>query len=125
MSTQVVVTLTDQEFAEVERFAKEKGLSISQYVKRYPITDNDFDFRYDFLKKEAVKQPVNSPFTVMSLFEDWNEISRGVKLSLGRCFYHLVKGGNLPNVVPAGKNSSSVQLYIVKEDDYHDKQNND
>lgn len=121
MSNQVVVTLTDKEFAEVEKLAKEKGLSISQYVKRYPITDDDFDCRYDFLQKEAVKQPVNTPFTVMSLFDDWNEISRGVKLSLGRCFYHLVKGGKLPNVEPVGKNSSSVQLYIVKEGDSIEK----
>ena len=117
MSNQVVVTLTDKEFEEVEKLAKERGLSISQYVKRYPISDDDFDYRYEFLKKAAVKQPKNCPFTVMSLFDDWDEISRGVKLSLGRCFYHLVKGGKLPKVEPAGKNSSSVQLYVVKEGD--------
>ena len=125
MSNQVVVTLTDKEYLEVVKLSKEKGLSISQYVKRYSIGNDDFDSLYDYLKNKAIEQPANKPFTVMSLFTDWDEIDRGVKLSLGRCFYHLVKSGKLPGVEPAGKNTSNVQLYIVKGDDCNEKQRYD
>lgn len=121
MSNQVIVTLTDKEYSEVVKLSKEKGLSISQYVKRYSIGNDDFDSLYDYLKNKAIEQPANKPFTVMSLFTDWDEIDRGVKLSLGRCFYHLVKSGKLPGVEPAGKNTSNVQLYIVKEGDCNEK----
>lgn len=121
MSNQVVVTLTDKEYSEVVKLSKEKGLSISQYVKRYSIGNVDFDSLYNCLRIKAIKQPVNKPFTVMSLFTDWNKIDRGVKLSLGRCFYNLVKSGELPGVEPAGKNSSNVQLYVVKGDDCNEK----
>lgn len=49
----------------------------------------------------------------MGLFDDaeWNDLDRGLKLSLGRTFNHFVRGGKLPGVRPAGKNSSNVQLY--------------
>jgi len=48
----------------------------------------------------------------MSVFEDWNCIPRGIKLSLGRNFYHFVKRGELTGVEPTGKNSSNIQLYV-------------
>lgn len=113
MSHQVVVTLTDEEYENVSKLAKIKGLSISQYVKRYEISDVEFDRRYEYLKSKAMQQPINSTFTVMELFEDWDKIDRGVKLSLGRCFYHLVKAGKLSGVKATGKNSSSIQQYTV------------
>lgn len=118
MSVTVSVTLTDKEYADVKSKAEEKGLSIAQYVKRFPISGDEFDERYEYLKKQAKQQPLGSPFTVMSLFSDWNEIPRGVKLSLGRNFYHLVKRneGEVNMVKPAGKNSSNVQLYIREEE---------
>ncbi|MBU8763765.1 single-stranded DNA-binding protein [Micrococcus luteus] len=117
MSVTVSVTLTEAEYAEVERKAKEKGLSVAQYVKRFPIAGDEFDERYEQLKKRAKSQPLATPFTVMSLFSDWNEIPRGVKLSLGRNFYHLVKRneGEVQTVKTAGKNSSNVQLYVREE----------
>lgn len=114
MSNTVSVTLTDEEYKTVVEEANKVGLSISQYVKRYPIGGDDFKVRYGYLREHAVKQPIGKKFTVMSLFPDWNSIERGVKLSLGRNFYHLVKRNELYPVVPVGKNSSNVQLYVVK-----------
>lgn len=118
MSVSVSVTLTDKEYEVVTQQAKEKGLSIAQYVKRFPISGDEFDERYEYLKKQSCSQEVGFPFTVMSLFSDWNDIPRGVKLSLGRNFYHLIKRGEeIKSVKPAGKNSSNVQLYIREVDE--------
>ena len=111
MSYQVVVTLTDAEYDDVVRKAENKAISIAQYVKKYPISVDEFDVRYEYLKNKALEMPIGEPFTVMSIFEDWNCIPRGIKLSLGRNFYHYVKRGELTGVEPVGKNSSNVQLY--------------
>ena len=118
MSVTVSVTLTDKEYAVVRIKAEEKGLSVAQYVKRFPIAGDEFDERYDYLKHQAMQQPLGIPFTVMSLFPDWNDIPRGVKLSLGRNFYHLVKrnDGDVKAIKPAGKNSSIVQLYLREDE---------
>lgn len=117
MPVTVSVTLTDEEYEEVLVKAKEKGLTVAQYVKKYPISGDEFDRRYAFLKEQALLQPVKVPFTVMSLFDDWDDIPRGIKLSLGRNFYHLVKRETeeLIKIKPAGKNSSNVQLYVREE----------
>lgn len=119
MSHQVVVTLTDAEFTSVKSLANSKGISLAQHIKRYAITDDDeFDARYDFLKKEAVKQSCSTPFTVMSLFgEEWEKIDRGVKLRLGRTFNHCVIGGKVPHVRTAGKTASRIQQYIVVKEE--------
>lgn len=115
MSIIVSVTLTEKEYEIATSEAQKKGLTITQYVKRFPITGEGFDERYEFLKQQALEQPLMTPFTVMSLFSDWDEIERGTKLSLGRNFYHLVKRGELKGIIPAGKNSSNIQLYMREE----------
>lgn len=117
MSITVSVTLTDAEYQDVLVKSKEKGLTVSQYVKKYPISVDDFDSRYSELKKKACSQPVGVPFTVMSLFEDWDDIPRGVKLSLGRNFYHLVKrkAEEVKQIRATNKNSSNIQLYVREE----------
>lgn len=117
MSHTVSVTLTDDEYEEALQKSREIGLDISQYVKRYNIGDNEFDRRYKHLIATANIQPEGIPFTVMALFPDWNTIPKGVKLSLGRNFYHLVKRNDnaVANILPAGKNSSNVQLYVLGE----------
>lgn len=114
MAVTVSVTLTDEEYEEVLVKSKAIGLSVAQYVKKYPISVDDFDSRYSYLKEQALLQPAGVPFTVMSLFDDWDTIPRGVKLSLGRNFYHLVKRETqeLIQIKPAGKTSSNVQLYV-------------
>lgn len=103
-----------EEYEEVLVKSKAIGLSVAQYVKKYPISVDDFDSRYSYLKEQALLQPAGVPFTVMSLFDDWDTIPRGVKLSLGRNFYHLVKRETqeLIQIKPAGKTSSNVQLYV-------------
>lgn len=121
MSVTVSVTLTDEEYEIVKEKASDEGLTISQYVKRFPIGADDFDFLYERLKDKAIHYPYDKPFTVMSLFPDWDKIERGTKLSLGRNFYHLVKRGDLPPVDTAGKNSSNIQLYVVKKNDPMEK----
>lgn len=115
MSYQVVVTLTDTEYEDAKKKAFEKGISISQYVKKYPISVDEFDIRYEKLKKTALEWTIGETFSVMSVFDDWDCIPRGIKLSLGRNFYHLVKRGEVEGVEPAGKNSSNVQLYVRKD----------
>ena len=111
MSVIVSVTLTDEEHALAKKLSKEHGLPLAQCVKQFPLCEQVFIERFEALKQRAAAQPAGQPFAVMSLFDDWGTLDRGLKLSLGRTFYHLVRGGKLPGVRPAGKNSSNVQLY--------------
>lgn len=111
----ISITLTDAEYRMAERKAAEKGITISQYVKQYPIISDEFETRFEYLKENAVSFSPGVKFTVMSIFEDWKDIERGTKLSLGRTFFHLVRRGGLKPVKPAGKNTSNVQLYIIEE----------
>ena len=121
MSKVVNVTLTEEEYKFVEKAAEEKGLTISQYVKRFPIGDDEFSRHYEFLLEKVNEQDPDVPFTVMSIFgKNWEKIDKGIRLSLGRNFFHLVKrslkgNGDLKNIHPAGKNIYNVQLYVRKE----------
>lgn len=110
----ISVPLTKAEHELAKKLAKEHGLPLAQCVKQFPLCDQVFEERFETLKQRAAAQPVGKPFTVMSLFDDWGTLDRGLKLSLGRTFYHLVRSGKLPAVRPAGKNSSNVQLYEVE-----------
>ena len=117
MSKNITITLTDAEYEAALVSASNLGLDLAQYVKRYPIGEDEFNIRYGFLITQAKSQPIGIPFTVMSLFPDWHEIPRGVRLSLGRCFYHLIKRdtAELHHIKDAGKNSSNIQLYVREE----------
>lgn len=117
MSVTVSVTLTDKEYETVKINADALGISVAQYTKRFPVAGDEFEERYDYLKIQAKQQPLCIPFTVMSLFPDWNSIPRGLKLSLGRNFYHLVNRGELAGIRTAGKNSSNIQLYLHQEEE--------
>ena len=109
----ISVTLTQAELKLAEKLAKEHGLPLAQCVKQFRLCDQVFEEHFETLKQRAAAQPEGQPFTVMGLFDDaeWNDLDRGLKLSLGRTFNHFVRGGKLPGVRPAGKNSSNVQLY--------------
>lgn len=109
----ISVTLTQAELKLAEKLAKEHGLPLAQCVKQFRLCDQVFEEHFETLKRRAAAQPEGQPFTVMGLFDDaeWNDLDRGLKLSLGRTFNHFVRGGKLPGVRPAGKNSSNVQLY--------------
>lgn len=111
----VSVTLTDGEYEKAEKKAEECGLKVTQYVKRFLIGDVEFEERYNYLIKRSKEMPEDCVFTVKSMFKDWEEISKGVKLSLGRNFYELVKNEKVEGVFDNGKNASNVQLYIVKK----------
>lgn len=115
MSVNVQITLSNTEYEKIKKDAAEKGLTPAQYIKHCAVDDSEFESRYDYLKQQALHFPEGQVFTVMSIFSDWNEIELGIRLSLGRTFYHLVKRGGLSPVIPAGKNSNNVQLYMVKK----------
>ena len=113
----ISVTLTQAELKLAEKLAKEHGLPLAQCVKQFRLCDQVFEEHFETLKQRAAAQPEGQPFTVMGLFDDaeWNDLDRGLKLSLGRTFNHFVRGGKLPGVRPAGKNSSNVQLFTFSE----------
>ena len=114
MAKTVSVTLSDKQYEWVKKEAEKEKISTSQFVKTHSIVDDEFETRYEYLREQALKQEINKPFTVMSLFPDWFDIDLGTRLSLGRNFYHLVKRGD-KNIEPFGKNSSNIQLYVRKE----------
>ncbi|WP_102264464.1 DUF1413 domain-containing protein [Mesobacillus jeotgali] len=115
MSVVIPITLTDSEYKTIVKESSEKGLTPAQYLKHKAVSHTEFEIRYEYLRKTVLKIPSGHVFTVMSIFSDWNSIERGIKLSLGRNFYHLIKRGGLPEIKAYGKNSSNIQLYIKRE----------
>lgn len=112
MTHTVAVTLTDGEYKQAVETAKSLGITLAQYVKQNAIVSDDFTKYFDILCEKAKRHPLEKPFMVMDLFADWDAIDRGLRLSLGRTFYHQVSAGKIPGIALAGKGRSNIQLYV-------------
>ena len=112
MGRTVVITLTENEYASAVIEAEKMGLQLSQYVKRFPIGSEEFEDRFEELKQKAQNFEVGKRYSIIDCFsDDWQAISRGTRLSLGRNFYNFVRSGGLENVIEDGK-KGNVQMYL-------------
>lgn len=88
-------------------------MSIAQYIKSTLIS-NEFNKYYKELVQKIINLKPDTVFTVKDLWEpdEWAEISRGVKLSIGKHLYKNVDSKNIANVRIKGYGISGIMCYV-------------
>jgi phosphatidylserine/phosphatidylglycerophosphate/cardiolipin synthase-like enzyme len=109
----ISIGFTNKEYSDILKSAKDEGVSISQYIKS-KIIPNEFNEKYKVLVQKVSEIKPNTVFTVKDLwkFEEWDKISKGVKLSLGKHFYKNVVTDNIKKVQVKGYGVSGIMCYI-------------
>jgi hypothetical protein len=104
---------SNDEYSKISKSAQNEGFSISQYIKS-KIIPNEFNKKYKDLIQKVSKLDLNKYFSIKDLWkpDEWDKISRGVKLSLGKHFYKNVESGNINNVAIKGFGISGIMCYI-------------
>ncbi|MDR1596282.1 MAG: single-stranded DNA-binding protein [Treponema sp.] len=111
----ISIGFTNAEYLKILRLAQNEGMSIAQYIKSMVIP-NEFNEQYKKLIQKIIDLKPNTVFTVKDLWEpdEWDKISRGVKLSLGKHFYKNVESKNIVNIKIKGFGISGIMCYIKK-----------
>jgi hypothetical protein len=109
----ISIGFTNDEYSKILKLAQDEGISISQYIKS-KIIPNEFNEKYKELMQKALKRESNTVFTIKELWEpdEWEKISRGVKLSLGKHFYKNVEAKNINNVRIKGFGIAGIMCYF-------------
>jgi hypothetical protein len=109
----ISIGFSNEEFSKILKSAQSEGLSISQYIKSKIIL-NEFNEKYSDLIQKVLNLEPNEEFSIKDLWgsNEWDKISRGVKLSLGKHFYKNVKAGNINDVAIKGFGISGIMCYI-------------
>ncbi|MCL2838656.1 MAG: single-stranded DNA-binding protein [Oscillospiraceae bacterium] len=114
----IQISVSNTEHAELERQAKEHGLSISRYIISQILPDNEFKKWYPELLLRVSKLESGTIFNIREVFAtDWKDIPKGIKLALGRVFYKNVSDKNVcddynvANIEILDKNDTNIQWY--------------
>ncbi|MCL2832785.1 MAG: single-stranded DNA-binding protein [Treponema sp.] len=111
----IYIGLTEKEYADVEKAAKKEKMSIPTYCKSR-IIDSEFYINYKLLLEKVEELPSKCKFSIHLLWESdenyWNQISRGVRLAMGRQFYSQVSKKVIKNVSENGYGPNGTMYYI-------------
>jgi hypothetical protein len=105
--------VTFEEYKNIDSEAKNAGMSISMFCKS-KILDTAFYENYQLLLKKVSNLPSSiTKFSVSDLFdnEQWKNIPRGVRLSIGKQFYNMVKNHIIKNIKIEGFGTSKTMRY--------------
>jgi len=108
----ITIGFTDLEYDQIQKKAQSLGFSITQYIKSRVIP-GEFNEKYEELLQKVKHYHSKKDFSVKSLWEqnEWENISRGVKLSLGKHFYRNVIAEKIDNVKKIGFGEAGIMLY--------------
>jgi len=108
----ISIGFTNKEYSKISELAKTEGISISQYIKS-KVIPNEFNEKYKELIQKVSNLKSNTVFTIKELWkkDDWEMISRGTKLSLGKHFYKNVYTKNIDNIIIKGYYISGIMRY--------------
>jgi hypothetical protein len=113
----IYLSLTMNEYQKIEKEAKSVGMTIPTYCKS-KIISSEFIENYKLLLWMVEEAPSRKIFSIRQLWEenekDWEKISRGVKLAIGRQFYSQVSKKNIKNVIEKGYGPNGTMYYIKK-----------
>jgi hypothetical protein len=111
-SKNIQVTYTEEEIAEIKKCAFEKGLTLAMYVKTKSLENSEFMERFTYLCDEVEKLEEGTKFEIKAVFgTKWNQIEKGMRLSLGRNFYWSTETGTVDVAVSDRSYSRSI-VYI-------------
>ena len=112
MGKVIQVSVTDTEYAELEKKAKEHGFSIPRYLVSQSLPDNDFKKWYPELISRVNALESGTIFNIREVFAtDWKDIPKGIKLALGRVFYKNILEKDISDVAILDKNDTKIQWY--------------
>jgi len=108
----VFLGFTTDEYSQIEREAQAKGISVTQYCKSR-IIDNEFNIKYAELLNLLEDVEPNTEFTIKDLWKNggWEDISRGVKLALGKHFFKNVEKKKY-DVAKKGFGKAGIMCYV-------------
>ena len=113
MSRVLQITLTDDEYAELEQRATVEGSTINQYVKNIIFPNNDFKKWFPELTRRVNDMPMGTEFNIRAVMAtDWSVIPKGIRLALGRVFYQHVAANKIKNIRATEPDSAKTQWYI-------------
>jgi hypothetical protein len=111
----IYLGVTNVEYEKIKKEAKKSGMTIPTYCKS-KIIDSEFNENYKLLLEKVQNCLPNSEFSIRELWKnnvkDWEQISRGVKLAIGRQFYSQVHKKNIKNVIEKGFGRNGTMFYI-------------
>jgi len=117
MSKVIQISLSDNEYSEIEEAANNAGISIMQYAKGKILAGGEFQKRYNELLSAVSTMDDETKFNIKAVFGvQWVSIPKGVRLGLGREFYKQVTAGTVSFVKPTAKDATNTQWYIKKEE---------
>ena len=106
----VSISFTNDEFTKIQKIAQKEGVSISQYIKS-KVLPNEVSLIYKELLQKVKKLKSGEEFTIKNLWEqdEWDNIPKGIKLSIGKYFY---KNAKTNNVIINGFGKAGIMCYI-------------
>jgi hypothetical protein len=114
VSKNLVIVLSDEEYAKIHNIAKEKGISASKYAyDRLFSAKDSFEEKWNRLVKNIDRYPPGVEFDISNVvgMDTWKTYDRGTKLSLARTLKRKIDDGSITGVSIAGRSSSNVTIY--------------
>ena len=113
MAKLIQVSFTDDEYNELERRARDSGVSITHCIKSRVLENTEFQKWFSELLLRVERIPTGTNFNIKAvLATDWININKGVRLALGRAFYNHVIAGKVTGVKATDKDSANTQWYV-------------
>jgi hypothetical protein len=109
--------VTMDEFQNIQKEARQKNMSISMYCKSLIVSGTKFIKFYNHLIKKLESFPLHITFTIRDIMgnELWENIPKGIKLSIGRQFYSQVNSRIIENIKIEGYGAAKTMRYSKKK----------
>ena len=113
MAKLVQVSFTDDEYRELEKNARDNGVSITHLIKSRVLENTEFQKWFSELVLRVSRIPKGTNFNIKAvLATDWLNINKGVKLALGRAFFNHVSAKKVIGVIATDKDAANTQWYV-------------
>jgi len=113
----IYIGVSNSEYQIIENNARNAMMTIPTYCKSR-IIDSEFNLYYRLLLNKIDELPSKFEFSIRQLLEDdenhWENISRGVKLAIGRQFYSQVHNKYIKTVSKKGYGKNGTMFYLKK-----------
>lgn len=113
MAKVVQVSMSDDDYRYLEKRAKEEGITIPMFIKQMVLPRREYDEAFEKLLKLVDELEEGVEFSIRELFStEWKNISKGTRLSLGRCYFKSIEKGQVSNVFSLNKKDAThSQMY--------------
>lgn len=112
----LTISLSRKQNEYLEHVSKKKGQTKSEYIKELVFPKELLFVQTDMLDTviDRVKTLSRGAFSIPELFtsEEWSQISKGERISLGKSFYQAVENGRVHDVECIKKKDSKTHSML-------------